>query len=103
MRIRISGAQVSAQRQELLLECTIEQSADGAVWDVVPGSPERVALPLSALLGALRAPGSASEQRAAVIEVIRSRVRSLPLATGVHALERLEALLPDGWPVVVPL
>ena len=99
-RITITGASPTP-KEEIALICTIQQSEDGETWTALEGAPASMELPLSAVRGALRAPGGEAEQRAELQELIRTTARSLPILIGAVAVKQLEALLPAGWPVTV--
>ena len=101
-RVTITGAETT-EKEQVLLRCTIEQSADGEQWAALPNAPDRLALSLSAGRGVLRAPGGETERRAALQELVRSTARALPALYGAAAIAAIEALLPEGWPVTVPL
>ena len=101
-RVTVTDAQ-STDRDQILLVCSIEQSVYGTVWIALEGAPTSLTLPFSAVRGALRVPGGPAEKRSALIELIRKTTRSLPALYGAVAVNKIEELLPTGWPVTVNL
>lgn len=101
-RIIVTGAR-STDKEQVLLDCAIQRSADGQSWSDLEGAPSALALPLSALRGALRGAGGEAARREALQALIRSTARALPALYGAVAVEAIEGLLPEGWPVTVGL
>ena len=101
-RVTITGAEPT-EKEQILLACAIERSADGETWSVLEGAPTSLVLSLSSVRGALRAPGGEEGQRAALLELVRTTARALPALYGAVAVAAIEELLPQGWPVTVPL
>ena len=100
-RVTVTAASPN-EREEILLACTFQTSDDGENWTALEGAPSSIALPLSSVRGALRLPTDA-EQRAALQELIRTTARALSALKGAVAIERIEDLLPTGWPVAIDL
>jgi hypothetical protein len=101
-RTVITGAQPT-DGEHIRLDCYIQKSADNENWSSLEGSPDHLLISLGALRGVLRTTGGPPEKRAALQELIRGHVRALPALYGAIAVEAIEALLPAGWPVTIPI
>jgi hypothetical protein len=102
-RITLTGA-AYASREQIAFSCAIEREQSPGVWVVVPGAPAQLLVDTAKLLAILRSTSQPpSELREALLELLRNSARSLPEVQAAVAIQRLEALLPAGWPVTVEL
>lgn len=107
-RITITNADPAVQVQDLAslsviqFTCTIETDASGA-WLLLQDAPATIEIKTSNVLGVLRRDISEAEQRQELLSLIRAHTRTLPLLIAQYAIDRLELLLPAGWPVTINL
>jgi hypothetical protein len=102
-RARYKGARAGIGGQ-LYIDVQIDVSPDGETWDPLEGGNTGITLDAALVLSVTRDELlSDGEKLSAINGFLLARIEDMGLTTGRDAQAELEALLPDGWPVIVGL
>ncbi len=77
---------------------------EGTTWEVLPGGDTKLGVPASDILTITQdTEMTAAQKLGALNQMLLDRINDLGLTASRDAVEEMEALLPQGWPIEVTL
>ena len=101
-RITISAA-APTERGIVLTLTAFEQETAPDTWTPLAGAPTQLTLNYADLRDILGTTDTVAERRAAMLRLVARHVHNLPFMLNHRAVLAIVELLPNGFPVTVPI